>query len=235
MIASQCKALSSALVITAVIVVFCLTWTSGALAQESAQATEDASSRSSAASQHSAGGAGRCKHQFSLDKDQFSFLILVVAFAAYLRLRIEWSKEQIHSRMGLLPMLLVEALIAAVGLMLVLHIVIEPLEWSLPAGFDWTILGAFLLSFVCLICLLVRQFQLDWRWIRAKPTVLPGFLEVEAQVSSGNKRMRIRCADIVTMREGDDAESTVLTLRSYKEITVNKKWDEWEGTREFKP
>lgn len=53
-----------------------------------------------------------------------------------------------------------------------------------------------------------------------------GFFDVEAQTNGNNRRMRIRSANIVAMREGNDGESTVLKLGMCEEVTVNMSWDE---------
>lgn len=238
MMASQCKTLSSAFVITAVIVVLCLTGTPRALAQTSSQATGDASNRPSATSLASGGGAGSAKDQSIMDlRDLFSLFIVIVALAAFLRLRIEWAKAHVHpkNRKELLPMLWVELFIGALGLAQVIRILCESLGWTPTVWFDRIILGAFLLSVIFLICLLWSQFKRDLKWIKKGEKFPPEFVQVEAQVKNTFKHMKIRFADIQTMREGGVNNLTVLKIRTGGEVTVSKTWDEWENLHLFEP
>lgn len=234
MTASQRKTLSSAFVITVVIIVFFLTATSRALAHESAQTKEDASGDSTLADQQPKnGGSGPAVEFRMCHREQFALLIVLVALAAYLRPRIEWAKDRIRSRKRLRYMLVVELLIAVTGLLLVFRICSERLGWLLFPWPDGWFLVAFLSIVVCLLLLLFWQCWLDYKWTKEEANVSPRFLEVETQTNGMNRHMKIRFADIVTMTEGDDNQLTVLKLKPGAEVTVKKSWAQWKDTREF--
>lgn len=149
------------------ILVFCLTATSRALAQKGDQVTQDAESRQVPEDRGSGGDTNSAEHQFSLNEDQLEFLLLVVALAAYLRLRIEWSKKLVNRRHRWLVslMLLVELLIAAVGFMLVCRIFSKPLDRTPSAWLDRWILGLFVVSVGGFAVLLVVQLVFDVYWM----------------------------------------------------------------------
>lgn len=170
MIASQRKTLSSAFVITAMIVVFCLTATPRALAQDDAQALGGTESGGGADSRDSEGGARNGEHQFSLDKYQFQTLLGLIALAAFLRARIEWIKRQCkhtktHRAENVLPSAVVETIFAIAGFFLFARICAKALGWQFPACLDSIILGAIPLGFTGLAYLLYLQWKADIIWM----------------------------------------------------------------------
>lgn len=215
--ASQYKTPSSALVIAAVIVVFCLAVTSPALARPESQGTENASSQSSTTSQVSEGAVLRAD-------DQFKLLIVLVALAGFIRLRIEWSKKLVRRshRWLVIPMLVVEFSIAGTTCMLVYLMFPDLHGLPVPAWLVPTILWAFVGSIVWLFLLLLWQLGFDIRWMCCKrPSVLSGFLSVKAMIGQETRWTMIRVADVVRLERARNRVTT-MTLRVGDQIKFRK-------------
>lgn len=217
MVASQCKTQSSAFVITAVIAVFYGAVTSPALAQTGSQGTKNAASHPSTTSQRSAVAAMSVDHQYRL-------LVVIVALAAFIRARIEWSKKLIRRtpRCVVIPMLFVEFGMAAAGFMLVYLMFSDSHLWAIPVDFEGAIRLTFMWSVVGLAGLLVWQWWFDFRWMCNGTSVLSGFLFVKAIDGDGKTvRTMIRVADVLRLDRRSGAKATI-TLRNGDKITFNK-------------
>lgn len=196
---SKRRTLSSAFVVPVVIVVFCLTDSSRAAAQANSQGVGESESSPSSGEVVSS-----ANDQFTMSsQEQFALLVVLVALAAYLRLRIEWSKDRIRSRRWVLSFMLgVEAIIAMAGYLLVYRICREQFWWPLPDCFDLRILWTFRLGVGGLAILHFLQLVLDVRWMFGRARVPPGFLlvgENKAKVTT-----MIRLKEVRTLEQGDD-------------------------------
>lgn len=222
MIASQCKTLSSALVITAVIVVFSLTATSRALAEPNSQGKGEAESGSSVEDAKPKVPVLE-EHQFDMTA-RLSFLILIMALAAYLRLRIEWSKKKVSDgkRGRVIPVVVVEGIIALAGFMLVVRIFFPLLELPPLTWFDGTILVTFLAGVLGLAILYIVQLVADIKWIgNGGARVPPGFFLVEQIEDEGEKLRMISLRDVLSFERLDD-QLTKAKLRGNIHITFRK-------------
>lgn len=163
---AHCKTLASALMITAITAALCLAAPPRALAQKSENDTKDVSHAPGNCCLNCGGDASSPVVRSGVDiRNLFSLLVVIVALAAYVRLRIDWSKDRIQRRHWLVPMLVVEATIALAGFMLVYRISSELLGVWRPAWLDGGILWVFLIGVSCLFPLLCWQYWFDYKWI----------------------------------------------------------------------
>lgn len=222
MITSNRKTLSSVFVITLVIFVFSLIGSTWAQNQAGPDANGDTPGAPEVAKKDSGNGAQFVEYHFSED-NQFKLMVVIVALAAYVRLRIEWSKKHIRSRKYLFPILLVEWLIQLAGFMLVVQVFQLLPTWVPGEWLDLGIWGTFVLGVLGLFLLAFWQAWLELKWIGEKPRNLPGFLSVEEGTDNCATSMKIRIANIVTMRERPGQDVTTVQICVFKDqqdITV---------------
>ncbi len=147
-----------------------------------------------------------------------------MAIAAYLRVRIEWSKEKVSDEKRgrkICPMLGVEVIIAVAGYLLVFRICREQLLWP-PVwppvwSLDYAIVVLFGLGVFGLFVLHVLQLVADINWMNdPKAKVPPGFLR--GQRTNNGPDVMIRVAQVLTMERMADNTETRAKLRDSEVI-----------------